>query len=204
MSAKTRLWVLGTIIICAAVILVGVVGGLMPQLSAAKNTNRVADETAQLKEIQRTQLTALQQARKEASLLEEQLAELRDAIPETAASAAWVDDLHRAEGASEARVSNFEVGTPLPIGEGEEEAANQTSDDPAPQPSGEVAPIPITLQVIGPERADVAEFMRLAQAGDRLFTVRTLRISFESSGDDMPWRAEANGFLYYAASTSNE
>lgn len=219
MSTKTRLWVLGTVIVCGALILFGVAGGLMPQLASASSTNALADDAEQLNDIQRAQLTQLENAQKNIGELESQLEDLRKAIPDTAGSADWIAELHDAERASGVRVTAFDVQVPLsdetaaqaaPAAEesadGGDAAAEDSSgestapstDAEQPQASG-ASPIPITLVATGESRADVAEFMRAIQAGDRLFAVQSVQIVFEESENGPPWKATATGSLFYAA-----
>lgn len=219
MSTKTRLWVLGTAIICGALILLGIVGGLMPQLASASATNGLAEGAEQLNEVQRAQLSQLEAATENSDELESQLDELRLAIPDTAASADWIEALHGAEESSGTIVTDFAVISPLsdpdaakaappaaaetaPEGEAGDEAPVTAAPETAPQEAAGVSPIPITLTVEGNTRADVADFVRDMQAGDRLFIVTSVNIVFDEGASGPPWSATTTGTLYYASPES--
>lgn len=190
MSLKTRLWVLGTAIVCGALILIGVVGGLLPQLQAAKSTNDLALNAEDLNMLQQVQLAQLQAAKENSGELSTQLTELRKAIPDTAASSAWVAELHLIERDSGALVSEFAVVAPL-------------SGDAAAAPPAEGAPaatgpqqIPVTLKIVGDSRKQVAEFVRAVQAGDRFVLVQSVAISVEAGDDSEVWTANLAGLMY--------
>ncbi|MGK0721160.1 hypothetical protein [Leucobacter sp. W1478] len=196
MSAKTRLWVLITGVLCAFVVLYGVVAGLLPQLTAASGTRSLADNTALTVETQRAQLAILQQADADSEELLAELAELEIAIPVSTDWPVFLRELASIQGQSGALLSEFLVGESiLP----EPAAAEATAADPA--TTAEAAPtdpavaegtagaavaatglveIPITVTVTG--TADqVAQFFRLLQAGDRLVFAQSVDI--DSTGE---------------------
>lgn len=203
MSAKTRIWVLGTALICGVLVLLGIVGGLMPQFAAAATTNLQSDTQAQLNEAQRGQLSRLQQAEETLDELSAELEELRKALPATAASADWVGELHGFEESSGARVTHFLVNAPIsdetasaeqpPV---VEEADQQAAEEPA-SASG-LIPIPVSIEIAAPERSNAASFMQSIQTGERLFVVKSIDIFFDEAAVDseMLWTARAHGILY--------
>lgn len=190
MSLKTRLWVLGTAIVCGALILIGVVGGLLPQLQAAKSTNDLALNAEDLNMLQQVQLAQLQAAKENSGELSTQLTELRKAIPDTAASSAWVAELHLIERESGALVSEFLVVPPL----NGDAAGAQPADGEA--VAGGPQQIPVTLTVVGTSRKQVAEFVRDVQVGDRFVLAESVEISVDPAKDLVPWKAQLVGKVF--------
>lgn len=203
MSAKTRIWVLGTALICGALVVLGIVGGLMPQFAVAAATNLQSDTQVQLNDSQREQLSRFQQAEETLDELSTELEELRKALPSTAASAEWVGEVHRFEESSGSRVTDFLVKAPIsdqsaseeqaPAGE---EADQQAGEEPA--SSGGLIPIPVSIEAVAPDRSSASSFMRSLQTGERLFVIKSVDIFLDEASLDpeMPWKARAHGILY--------
>jgi len=110
---KTRIAGLLTALLCAALILFGVLGGLMPQLAAVDATNDEVESAESLNDNYRLRLAMLQKADKESGELDASLDELRKALPRTAATAAWFESLAALEKRYDGNVSLFEVRDPL-------------------------------------------------------------------------------------------
>lgn len=202
MSAKTRIWVLGTALICGALVVLGIVGGLMPQFAVAAATNLQSDTQVQLNDSQREQLGRFQQAEETLDELSTELEELRKALPSTAASAEWVGEVHRFEESSGSRVTDFLVKAPIsdqsasaeqtPVDESDQQAGEE------PASSGGLIPIPVSIEAVAPDRSSASSFIRSLQAGERLFVIKSVDIFLDEASLDpeMPWKARANGILY--------
>lgn len=170
MSTKTRAWVLGTIVVCAAVVLFGVFGGLLPQLSTALSTFSLASEQEARDDVLRAQLQALEESKADASRLEEQLAELQRAIPGSIDGAGFLRELEQLEAQTGAVVVVIGVTPPESVDAGAG----------APGGSGDAVAIPITIEAVG-SADQVAEFVRGLQLGERLIAVD--RVAMAASGD---------------------
>lgn len=178
MSLKTRIWVLGTVLICGVLVLLGVLGGLLPQLTAARSTQILIGAAEMRNDAQRTQLAALVAAEPRRAVLTEQLAELREAMPATVASAAFARELHDIEGATGARVVRFSLLPPVAAttevaAEAPSDGTASDTEAEAPEASaaaGGTITIPVSLEVSG-GRDQVVEFARRLQLGSRLLTV---------------------------------
>lgn len=198
MSAKTRLWVLITGVLCAFVVLYGVIAGLLPQLSAAATTRTLADTTALTVETQRAQLATLQQADEDAAALRSELEELEIAIPVTTDWPVFLRELAAIQSQSGATLSEFSVGQailPTPATEDpaaadpaveastDAAAADASASDPAAGAAGSatgLVEIPITITVTGtPDQ--VAQFFRSLQTGERLVFAQSVDI--DSTGE---------------------
>ena len=196
MSTKTRLWVLGTAVLCAGLILFGLAAGLMPQLATAASTNQSVENQQMLNDLQRARLAQLQTARQNSAELESQLNELQAAIPGAGASVEWLEELRGIEAQTGALVKNYEV-LALPSQQTEPDAAQ--GGDPAEAEAEARAPgaqvISVTLEVVVDEKAAVAAFVRQVQEGSRLFLISSVEIVEEPSSTP-PWRAKVEGTLY--------
>lgn len=198
---KTRIWVFATGIVCAIVVLLGVVSGLLPQLSAANSTHQLADNTEDQNLIFQAQLDALSNDDANLTELNRELETLRQAIPGEAESAVFVAQLAAIEVSTGARLSAYHVLTPFdqdvvtdPTAEqvAEGEAATDGAVPVTPTASG-LLPIPLTLEATGETREQVVDFVRALQVGDRLITVELVRIS---TGSSSVWLAEIQGAIY--------
>ena len=209
MNVKTRLWILGTVLICGAFVLLGVTGGLLPQLTAATSTEMLADSTEQQNEAQQAQLTRLQNAKQNGDELAATLADLRKALPDTAASTDWVSELRSIENSSKAVVTEFKLPNPL-LGAAGSAQANPPKDGAAAGNTTAASgpqTIPFTLKVTGSSRAEVADFLRRLQTGDRLVLISKVKLlkndaatdgSTTDSGAEAAarWTGEFEGVMY--------
>lgn len=203
MSAKTRLWILGTAVICGALVLFGLLGGLLPQLSAASSTSSLAQSAESQNEVQRTQVQALQAAEKRMPELSQELEALRAAIPDTADSADFVRELAELEASTGARIAKFEVKPPIedrgagdgstagaaPAAEGATADTAESADAAAPPADASVPAvvgplaIPFELEFIG-SVDQVTAFVRGLQNGARLVEVNGTAIVSVPVTDD--------------------
>ncbi len=196
MSVKTRLWILGTVLVCGALVLLGVTGGLLPQMTSAATTEGLADSTEQQNESQQAQLTRLQNAKQNGDELASTLAELRIALPATAATSEWVGELGRIEKSTQAVVTAFSLPNPLVSKESGEQAASDGTA--GAETSAGPQKIPFVMTASAPSLASVSDFVSALQTGDRLVLVGSVKISVQpgSSAADEKWIAEIAGFMF--------
>lgn len=199
---KTRIWVFATGIVCAVVLLLGVVSGLLPQLSAANATHQLANDTEDQNLIFQAQLDALSADDANLAELNRELEDLRQAIPGDAASAAFVAQLAEIEASSGARLSAYHVLTPFTQEAVTDPTAEQVTEGevatdgtvPATPTASGLQPIPLTVEVTGETREQVADYVRALQTGDRLITVELARVYLDDS--TQLWKAEIQGAIY--------
>lgn len=206
MSTRTRIWVLLTGIVCAALILFGVLGGLLPRFSDAAVTYDQAANQQSLNDIQRTQLETLKSQQANSSELEEQFATLEKAIPEGIDSAGLLRDIDAIQQSSGALVENIGFGAPMSaeLNETAATAASPTPEtnvedtsDPAtpapqPQPATEgIVEVPLSITVAG-TLDQVQEFGRSLQLNDRIVLVN--KVDIVGQGDRYSGLFEAKAF----------
>lgn len=209
MSTKTRLWVLVTGLLCALVVLYGVVAGLLPQLAQASQTRAEADGAQLIIDTQRTQLERLKAADRDADQLAETLAELELAIPTGPDWPEFLRELQEIQAATGAVVSEVTVQpSVLPSSEADPAAATAPAEgdaagadaaggapvDPAAATaSTNLIQVPLSLTVTG-TTDQVAAFLRLVQTGNRLFVVADVEINAVSETTS----GIVNGAIYVA------
>ncbi|XPP25545.1 MAG: hypothetical protein ACNYNX_07770 [Leucobacter sp.] len=220
MSLKTRLWVLVTGLLCALLILYGVLAGLLPQLSSAALTREEAQGIDFVIQAQKTQLARLEEADRNTDALESDLAELELAIPASPEWSAFLRELQSLETRTGAAVSEALVqpgaapqGVAASPAEGDPAEANPVeASDAAAAPSAEASgsgtesgggsaaalpsdliEIPITIIVTGTVDQVVA-FYRGLQTSERLLVMANLEID----STEPVARGTVNGFVYVA------
>lgn len=215
MIAKTKAWIFGAIVLCAALLLYGFLGGLLPQLTSADSTYELAESTEAQNDIYRLQLQKLQEAAPNTESLNADIADLRVALPETAASEELLQQFHDMESSAEVRITHFSVDppssdeapAPAPVEPTEPtedtESTEETETEPTAQPepatvSG-VQQVIFRLEFSGPTREAVTEFLSDLQLGDRLITVEFSSLQLDETSTEMPWKGSAIGAYYVVA-----
>lgn len=187
MNTKTRLWVLAVGVICAAVVLLGVVGGLMPQLTEAGSSYRMLQDVRDRNETVRAQIQELEAAEADLSELELQYEALTSAIPAEVDTAGLLRELQTLQDQSGARVLDLALqpaeslasaseaasSTGETVAEGEAEASTATE---LPGLSAHIDRVPLTLQLQGTPQ-QITDFVKALQLGERLVLVDQVEIT---------------------------
>ncbi|MFC5336909.1 type 4a pilus biogenesis protein PilO [Leucobacter denitrificans] len=172
MSLKTRLWVLGTVVVCAGMLFIGIFGGLMPQVVTAQSTTAIAGDIEDQNELLREQIAELESAEGGSSILNEQYADLVGAIPVSADTAAFLGELRQLQTVSGATVSDFTLSDPQ---SGDVETATESAGAQS-SVSANIVKIPVNLVAVGTQQ-QVADFVHSLQTGPRFVLVHSVEIS---------------------------
>lgn len=185
-----RVWSIVTIVAMVAIVVVGWFLGIAPRLADARTA---ADERAMVEVLnasQQSRLAQLERLNDDKPALERQLAELRRELPEGAALPELLGQLSVIAGGTGTQLVGFTASEPS---EFVAEAAEPTpaATDAAAPATGTAAPtaapatgaagflsIPVNVQVNGTQ-AQLAEFVRQLQYGDRLFLVTSMTTAVE-------------------------
>lgn len=180
MSARTRIWIFIVGILCAALVLLGVVGGLMPGLTQASGTYRTELDTRDRNEALRVQIQELEDAQAEIGELEERYEELAAAIPAKVDTKGFLETLQEIEGQTDARVTGltFEpdgvvAGAAPPASNTESEAEGSTPATTL--PNLVIERIAIALIVEG-DPDQIVDFFTQLQSIDRLVFVNNFEV----------------------------
>lgn len=189
MNAKTRLWVFAAGAACVAVLLLGVFGGLMPHLVTASGTDSIAQSAETQNEVLREQIAELEAAGDGASQLQDQYAELVSAIPITADTAGFLNELQQLQTSTGATVANVTIEEyQADAGATESSADTGDADD---ETGANVARLLVQLDATGTQQ-EVTDFVRTLQAGPRFVLVNDVEIT----GTVEESRAQVTGYLF--------
>ncbi len=209
MSIKTRAWIFGGALLCGVLLLYGVLGGLLPQLTSAESTHSLATSAEDQNGIYETQLQALEASASRTDELKEEVARLRVAIPETAASRELLGQLSDIEQSTGVRITSFtleEAAEGAPAEEaaeaaqaeadasGDESQASQAGASTDPPTVSGVQRLGFTMSFSGASREAVTAFIREVQSGDRLLAFD--HASFELGNSDDEWTGTIAGALF--------
>lgn len=179
MNARTRLWTLGVAVICAGVVLLGVVGGLMPQLTQAGSSYRILQDTRDRNEGMRSQIQELEAAETNIAELEAQYETMTAAIPAEADTSSLLRELQSLQEATGARVVDLALqgaeaveatgsGANAPTANGENNANGANGAPPAGEGAGvTIDRIPLVLRLEGSPQ-QISAFVAALQSGERL------------------------------------
>ncbi len=174
-----RLWLLGTVAVMAAVVLLGWFLGIAPRLAEADATGIELASVEQLNLVQEAEIAALQAQQSDTEALQEELATLRDAIPSSVRADAFVDSVTAAAAQAGVAIKSIRFEDPGPWGvapesEGAPSPTAEESTTPPPFPTADpgVFTVAVSIEVIGDPLATIA-FARLLQEGERLFLATT-------------------------------
>lgn len=191
-----RMWLLGTVAVIAAVVVLGWFLGISPKLAEADAAiAQTADVNAQ-NAVQQAALGQLKQQYESLDELKADLAEIRKEIPSLQPADEFVNWISASAQSTTVFVKKIIISEPNPYG-----TAPVIEGQPAPVtdgeevvPSGGAAPdgvftIPVSIEVIG-SPANIIAFSKLMQLGDRLFVVSNFSYTPDESTGIL------SGFLY--------
>jgi Tfp pilus assembly protein PilO len=195
---KNRLWVIGSVVVMVAVVALGWVLGIQPQLSAATEANSQRATVAQTNAAQEASLAKLKEDYKSIGKLNEQLAALDESVPSGTDAPDYVNQLDALAAASQVTLKGLTVAdaqayTPVapvapaaPAASGDAAATPTPTEAPAlvaapgspPVTNAKItaenfASLAVQITVSGPY-TNVLNFVNGLQTGKRLFLVTGL------------------------------
>jgi Tfp pilus assembly protein PilO len=222
---KNRLWLIGLVAVMVAVVAMGWLLGIQPQLSAAS----AADAQRATVQAQNAQNEAvLAKLKKDYSSIDElkkQLVSLRQSVPASADMSAFVTELDTLAGVHQVTVKSISVSDAMPytapaapVAAPSASASPSATPTPAPTaaaPAAPVAPtappavtnpkitaanfiaVPIQLSISGPY-SNVLDFVNGLQMGPRLFLVTTFSTTSSSDTTAAAGSVDSSvgGFVY--------
>ena len=218
---KNRLWIIGAIIVMVAIVAVGWVVAVQPQLDAVASADAQRANVDTTNAASRAALVKLQADYKNIDQVKAKVATLNKSVPTDAAIPAFVDELNALAAANHVVVSSITVSDALaykPVAPPAAAAADTSSSStPTPSPSATPAPapvapaagvppvtsplitpanfaaIPVTVDVLG-TYANVLAFVKGAQTSDRLFLVTSLSTTANADGSGVD--GKLGGLIY--------
>lgn len=191
-----RLVMIATILGMVVLLVVGALIVVQPQLAAAGVLDEQRAALEQQSAATRDRIAHLQEQGEDLPALEEQLDELRAAIPATLDSSAYIDALGRLADSTGVSVTSITVAdgqayaAPPPPADGAATQPGIVTD--ARITSENFVVIPVSLGVSG-SWSQVLRFLDGLQGGSRLFLVTNLSIGSAAGGEVL---AQIGGFIY--------
>ncbi|WP_345761934.1 hypothetical protein [Diaminobutyricibacter sp. McL0608] len=219
---KNRLWIIGAAIVIVAIVAVGWVVAVQPQLDAVAAADTQRQSVDQTNAASRAALVKLQADFKNIDQVKAKVADLSKSVPTEAAIPAFVDELNALAAANGVTVSGITVSDALaykpvapPVAAASTDTSSSSTPTPSPSPSSTPAPaapvagvppvtsplitpanfaaIPVTVDVLGPY-ANVLNFVKGAQSSGRLFLVTSLSTTASSDGSGVD--GKLGGLVY--------
>lgn len=174
------LWLLGTVAVMAAVVVLGWFLGISPRLAQVDSIGAELASVQQLNAIQESEIATLQQQDADIAELEEELDDLRTAIPTSVRAEDFVDAVAAVAARAGVTVTSIQFAKPGVWGVAPDAAENPASTEapadtdivplepPIPIGPDGVFTVSVTIQVAGDPLAVIA-FSRLIQEDARLF-----------------------------------
>lgn len=214
---KTRLWIILSVLVCAAIVAMGWFLGASPQLTAAGESNLQRANVEAQNASQRLLIADLKAKFENIDVIRGDVLALRDEVPSVVAMTDLINQIDELAAAHNLIIELYKAEEPLsplagvvaaapppepvePV-EGEEPAPVEAPPAAAPgdlartgpAPSGLLTAenlfvLPITFNFLGAP-ADVRAFVSELQAGERLFLVTSVRTSIKDP-------SEVKGFVY--------
>ena len=173
----TKWWLVGAILVIVLVVSTGFTLGVSPKLDELSASRATRTAALAQNEVYELQLAALQREFDGLDTVQNELAELREAIPEGAALPAFVGQLEAIAGRTAVTLTEFSSADALPYAPVVPDATvpDATVPDATAAPSALVTTdnfvaVPVTISVTGSFDA-VLQFLEGLQNGQRLMTV---------------------------------
>ena len=199
---KTRLWMIGAVLVTVVIVALGWVVGISPQLDQARTADAERMGVEATNQIHEATLVELRELDENLPELESELADLRAALPDDAAIATLLGQLNSIAQQNGMQLTSFTADAPAEFATAEEPVApvvpadasaeaDAPTDAPATTPAAPAAPvpagtsgfisIPVSVTVSG-SGAGLSGFIESLQFGERLFLATDLSITNDGGG----------------------
>lgn len=207
---RSRLWIIGSVLVIMALIALGWFVGISPKLTEANQADTERQSIETVNAAHAATLAKLEVLDEQLPDLEETLAELRKALPDDAAISTLLGQLNSIAEQNGVQLTSFTAEAPAEFAAA---VPQPVSSDPggtnpaaeteptAAVPAAAVAPvsagssefitIPVNVTITG-AALGVAGFIESLQFGDRLVLVTDLQITTDASGGT----SSIDGFIY--------
>lgn len=206
---RSRLWIIGSVLVIVALVALGWFAGISPKLAEARQADTERESVATVNAAHEATLAKLKKLNDSLPELEKELAELRKALPDDAAISTLLGQLNSIAEQNGVQLTSFTAESPaefaaaVPTPVATDPGDGATAPAPtAPSAAGaiiapvaagssEFVTIPVNVTVVGPALG-VAGFIESVQFGDRLLLVTDLSITTDASGGT----SSIDGFIY--------
>jgi Tfp pilus assembly protein PilO len=215
---KTRLWAIGAAVVMVAIVALGWVVAIQPQLDAASAADAQTSKVEQTNTASSLALAQLQKDYKNLPALKSKLAALQTSVPKEQSIPSFVDELYALASANGLTITNWTatdgqtyappVAAAAPTASPSPSPSASAAPTPAPSPAPTAgvppvtsplitdtnfAAVPVTVSVTGPY-ANVLAFLHGTQTGQRLFLVSAFTSAPSAAGTGVD--ATVGGLIY--------
>jgi Tfp pilus assembly protein PilO len=202
---STRLWLIGIVLVAVVLSALGWFAGIQPKLAESSAADKERSSVESTNVAHEQTLLALRELDEKLPQLEEELAELRVALPADTAVSTLLGQLNELAERNLVGIESITAGTPLefaappveptdpvepPAGD-EGAPAADTPAAAAPPVAGGLVSVPVTVTVSG-DAERLKSFIKGVQFGKRLFLMTDLSIDLSGTGG----KATLDGLVY--------
>jgi Tfp pilus assembly protein PilO len=201
--SSTRVWVLGALVLSAALLVLGWVLGVSPRLAEIATVGEQTRSVQQQNKALEVTIERLRTDYRNLDAVAAQLAALRASLPASADYPGFLAELNAIAGRNSATLTAFTPGAPVvlgPQGAATPDAAPPPAEgtgSPAALADGTLVAIPVELSATG-AFTDLLHLVGDLQSGRRLFLVGALAFS----GTGSTYTANVTGYIYVGIDSS--
>jgi Tfp pilus assembly protein PilO len=191
-NTNNRLWVIGSVLLIAAIVAMGWFLGVSPKLAeaGAADQQRVAAEAQNVEH--EKEVAVIKKQYEQLPELKEQLAVLRSAVPGDDELSTFLGELHQLEQSNGVALLSFTASDAQPYTPVKKPVTTVSTTNPLVTADNFVA-IPVKLEVAG-DPAKIMDFIEGVQTGERLFLVTEL--SLKQDEIKVTYQSTITGFVY--------
>ncbi|WP_167138267.1 type 4a pilus biogenesis protein PilO [Diaminobutyricimonas sp. TR449] len=202
---RSRLWIIGSVLVIIALVALGWFAGIGPRLAEARQADVERESVLSINAAHEATLAELKVLDKKLPALRDELTDLRAALPEDAAISTLLGQLNAIAEQNGVQLTSFTAETPAqfaaavapaPVPDATDAAETEPTPSapvivPIPVGSSEFVTIPVSVAITGTSMG-VEGFIESLQFGSRLVLVTDLVITTDASGGT----SMIEGFIY--------
>lgn len=178
---NNRIWILGTAVVCIAVIALGVLLGISPKLTEIQSNSASLLQLQGQNAAYQAELAALKQQYEDIDKVRDELEELRRGLPADADYANFIREVEAAAVATGTTVMTYTQGAPVVYGATVAEGADTGTAD-APISGGTLLALPVDMQIFSVGDGALL-FLDELRTGDRIFALGNFDLSISITGE---------------------
>ena len=195
---SNRIWILATAIICIAIVALGVVVGVSPNLASSAKSELEKLAVDGQNSIYEADLAKLKKQFESIDDVRKELAKLQESLPADAASAEFLQVIANSAALAGVTLEDFAQETPVVYGSFDSGDGGGTEES-ASISGGTLLGIPVSQSVTSTNAMQLLAFVSLLQQGTRLFVVTDLVLTSELDGGSSIFTLKITGYIYTLA-----
>lgn len=198
---SNRIWILATAIICIAILALGIVVGVMPNLAASTRSEIEKLGVDGQNAIYEADLANLKKQFESIDDIREELAELQETLPADQAESEFLRAIATAAAASGVTLEDFAMQAPVVYGSFDSGDGGGTEESQAIS-GGTLLGIPVSQGATSADPVALLSFVQKLQTGTRLFVITDLKFENVTGGGSVIYKIQISGYMYSLADPS--